>query len=495
MTFSSAATGLHVTHVGQVSAVAWLAPAQVGLELNVIGKLALDLGLEGHLSLANPEPPGWNLRTPAPLEIEPASARKIIVRGWRPQPGKLILRRGTNTLAEVAFGPGDEPQIVSLANTMQTTIAGRRGDEWLVVEGVDHPGSRRWCKLPKLGIVAMWNDVERMLLTSRVCLVDVASWSVVFVMRASRKVLPAMAPTQLSVMLQDLGQSPGAQEPSSARVSSVPHSVPQSTPSAAPPSPPPTPAPSPPPPPKPAPPAFAVEDSTTAMRLPDSAVELIDEPSDANQARTRMISFDEAQQLLTVEPAPQSVTRAFSADERARALKGVAPDTLDETHDGPQVTRMVSPEERARMLAGVPADVLAPPSSTPPSSMPTQPMQRPPANTARTSAGGFRFGGGMAQTGANPSAPPPAPHPSPSPVPSPRGARVTAGFGGGIRSFGPNDPHRDARPAADPVAQTGVRSTQPAKPPASSNPPGAEDDEADIDRAFGALESPAGGRK
>jgi hypothetical protein len=204
---------------GEVSATVSIANEGHAAEITVWGKLVFALGDEGELSLvATPELPGYNAGAPDANELDPGNARRIIVRGSRSLGGRVILRRGTNALAELEFGPGSEHAIASLANTMQTTIAGRRGDEWLVVDGVLGPQSRRWCKLPKLGVFATWSDpsasslgptsipaLERLLLTSRLCFVDVASWTVSFVMRGSRKVLARTVPDAVTVSIQDLG--------------------------------------------------------------------------------------------------------------------------------------------------------------------------------------------------------------------------------------------------------------------------------------------------
>jgi hypothetical protein len=197
------ATNIDVGAEGNVSGAAWARPSSPGAELTVIGKIALELGLDGAIRVVPPEAPGWNAGTPSPIEVDAARSRRIVVRGRRSFAGRVILRRGEHQLAELPFGAGDVPAEAALANTMQTTIAGRRGDEWLVVEGAN---ARRWCKLPKLGIVATWPS-ERMILTSRLCLIDVESWTVVFVMRGSKKMLPAAAPKHVGLAIVDMAET------------------------------------------------------------------------------------------------------------------------------------------------------------------------------------------------------------------------------------------------------------------------------------------------
>lgn len=193
-----------------VSGVAWVAPNAGFPELHVIGKLSFLLLADGQISLmARPELPGRNQGVVAPEEIEPAAQRRLIVHGPRSETGRVLLRRGPTPLAETSYGLGNDPVGVPLTNAMHTTVAGRRGDEWLVVEAGSSPGGRRWCKLPKLGLVAKWGDVEQLLLTSRACLVDVSTWVVAFVLRASRKLPAAMVPQTISLSLLNLSSNVG----------------------------------------------------------------------------------------------------------------------------------------------------------------------------------------------------------------------------------------------------------------------------------------------
>jgi hypothetical protein len=202
---SALKSAVAVNSVGPVAGLAWLTAAPNGLELHVVGKLTMQLVGEGQTALVpRPELPGHIGGLPAPEELDAAAVRRVIVRGTRPSPGRAILRRGSSILAEATFQAGSDAVVASMPSTMQTTIAGKRGDEWLVVEGGDGASSRRWCKLPKLGILATWSDVERLLLTSRLCVVDVRTWTVSFVLRASRKVPASMAPSTVSLSVQDL---------------------------------------------------------------------------------------------------------------------------------------------------------------------------------------------------------------------------------------------------------------------------------------------------
>jgi len=215
MTSQPTPTNVPVVPVGQVAGVAWLHPSPGGAELTVIGKLVLLLGHDGTAALVPPEAPGWNLGRAAPEEIEPNADRKVAVRGPRALPGRVILRRGTTTMVEVDVQPGASVVAQHLSNTMQTTTAGRRGDEWLVLEGFEGAGSRRWCKLPKLGLIAGFAGPlpganERVLLTSRLCIVDVSTFTIAFVMRATRKLTSARLPRELTLAIMDLEQAAAA---------------------------------------------------------------------------------------------------------------------------------------------------------------------------------------------------------------------------------------------------------------------------------------------
>ncbi|HTJ83238.1 MAG TPA: pentapeptide repeat-containing protein [Polyangiaceae bacterium] len=201
----TAKSKIAVTPEGSVAGIAWLQPSKPSVELHVVGKLTMLLLPDGQTShVPRPELPGHHRGLPAPEELDLAAVRKVIVRGGRASPGRVVLRRGPTVLAEAAFAAGPDPVAVELSSTMQTTVAGRRGDEWLVVEAAGGPEARRWCKLPKLGILATWNEIERLVLTSRVCLVDTTTWTVSFVLRAARKLPAAMAPDAVRISIVDL---------------------------------------------------------------------------------------------------------------------------------------------------------------------------------------------------------------------------------------------------------------------------------------------------
>jgi len=201
----TAKSKIAVSADGAVSGSAWIQPSKPGLELHVVGKITMRLLPDGQTaSVANPERPGHHRGLPSPEELDPSAVRMVIIRGARAVPGRVVLRRGPTVLAESAFDAGSTPMVIELSSTMQTTVAGRRGDEWLVVETAGGPEARRWCKVPKIGILATWNDIERLVLTSRVCLVDVTDWSLSFVLRASRRLPAAMAPDTVRVSTVDL---------------------------------------------------------------------------------------------------------------------------------------------------------------------------------------------------------------------------------------------------------------------------------------------------
>lgn len=207
-------TAVSVRPGESVAGLAWLAESGKFVELCVVGKLAFMLQPEGRTTLmTRPELPGRNQGVGAPEELDAGTARALVVHGPRAEGGKVVLRRGPNPLAEATFAVGNDPVRVELSSTMHTTAAGRRGDEWLVVEAGAAASGRRWCKLPQLGILARWGEIEQLLLTSRVCLVDVSTWVVAFVLRASRKLPAAMAPSQVSLSLIDLSAAVQEREP------------------------------------------------------------------------------------------------------------------------------------------------------------------------------------------------------------------------------------------------------------------------------------------
>lgn len=319
---TSAPSEIAVTPVGHTSALAWVTPVTGGAELTIVGKLVVALGLEGQVEMVpSPELPGWHQARPAPAEVDKDAARRIVARGRRMHAGKVVLRRGSNVLVECAFGPGEDPVGTPLANNMQTTIAGKRGDEWLVVEGGDRPDARRWCKLPKLGLVATWNDVERMVLTSRVCFVDVSDWTISFLMRGSRKILPTMAPRHLSVAVHDLtsGASP------------LPVRAPAVT---GPPAPAPTPAPGPPPSPfAPKKGAFMSDDTTTGIRLNEEDFFVTEAPTAPMQKKAVAARIAAQEAAPSPEPPPepeaQPATRIFSYEE-AMKTAGLKPGLKEE---------------------------------------------------------------------------------------------------------------------------------------------------------------------
>lgn len=202
----SAPLALHPA--GPVAGSAWVERAPVGFDLHVIGKLALQLGQGGTIKVVSkPELPGWNQGRTAKEELAITTGRQLLVRGHRTQPGRVILRRGVEPVGEIEIEPGVAIVGISLDSTAQATIGGKRGEDWLVIEGVEGQSSRRWCKLPKLGLVASWGEIERMTLASRICMVDVSSWTITFVMRATRRVPEAMVPKGVVLSVMDLSQA------------------------------------------------------------------------------------------------------------------------------------------------------------------------------------------------------------------------------------------------------------------------------------------------
>lgn len=335
---TSAPSEIAVTPVGYTSALAWLTPTTGGVELTIVGKLVVGLGVEGYVEmLPKPELPGWHQARPAPAEVDRDAARRIVARGRRAHPGKVVLRRGSSVLVECPFAPGDQPVEAPLANNMQTTIAGKRGDEWLVVEGGDRPDARRWCKLPKLGLVATWNDVERLVLTSRICFVDVSDWTISFVMRGSRKIPPSMAPKHLSVAVHD---PTGGTAPLPVRVPAV------TGPPAPAPAPPLAPLPSPAvPPPSPFAPrrgGFLADDTTTGIRLLDEDLYVTEAPTkplpkkdmaaarpapvapaaqDEGPPPTRVFSYEDAMKSAGLAAGLKEEPTVFAADPMALVPK------------------------------------------------------------------------------------------------------------------------------------------------------------------------------
>jgi len=311
---TSAPSEIAVTPVGHTSALAWLVPATGGVELTIVGKIVVALGFDGQVEMVGtPELPGWNQERPAPEEVDRDAVRKIMVRGRRAYPGKVVLRRGAQVLVECPFGPGDQSVETPLANNMQTTIAGKRGDEWLVVEGGDGAEVRRWCKLPKLGLVATWSDVERLVLTSRICFVDVSNWTIAFLLRGSRRLLPTMAPRHLSVAVHDLAGGAPLPVRSLAQTGPSPRAPAVTGPPA------PTPMPHGPP---PSPfvqrkGAFLTDDTTTGIRLTDDDFFVSEAPTTPLARKNAPPPPPAVHGSATDDdpPEPQPATRIFSYED------------------------------------------------------------------------------------------------------------------------------------------------------------------------------------
>lgn len=337
---TSAPSEIAVTPVGHTSALAWVTPATGGVELTIVGKIVVALGLDGHVEIiGSPELPGWHQERPAPAEVDRDAARKIVARGRRAHPGRVVLRRGSSVLVECGFGSGDLSVETPLVNNMQTTIAGKRGDEWLVVEGGDRPDARRWCKLPKLGLVATWSDVERLVLTSRICFVDVSEWTIAFLLRGSRKLLPSMVPRHLSVAVHDMGGGAPLPVRGGRRASSA--DLAATGPNARAPAltGPPVPAPPATPPPSPfaRKPAFMADDTTTGIRLTDEDLYITDAPTTPlikkppapappaaaaeAQPRTRIFSYEDAMKSAGLEAGLKEEKTVFAPDAKALVPK------------------------------------------------------------------------------------------------------------------------------------------------------------------------------
>ena len=189
---------------GQSSGAAFLATSTTGAELCILGKLSLVLLGEGQAAIvARPEPPGVHAGGAAPAELEEASGGMLVVGGGRAFGGRVVLRRGATMLAEIAFGPGHEPAAIVMSGSSETgdeptSAEASPDEEWLVVEGVTSPDARRWCKLPRMKLVATWEPASSLLLGSRACFLDVSTWTVSFILRGR---LPLAAPAPRSVMV------------------------------------------------------------------------------------------------------------------------------------------------------------------------------------------------------------------------------------------------------------------------------------------------------
>src|SRR3954454_22288788 len=104
MTVAAPSTSVAMSAVGPVAGAAWLTPAGATTELWVYGKLSIQLGRDGRTSMVTlPERPGGNHGCAAREETERAAARRLVVRGHRTQPGRVMLRRGADVLGEVTF--------------------------------------------------------------------------------------------------------------------------------------------------------------------------------------------------------------------------------------------------------------------------------------------------------------------------------------------------------------------------------------------------------
>jgi uncharacterized protein YjbI with pentapeptide repeats len=197
-----------LTPSGLACGVAWTTTTAAGTELTVVGKLEFAFTSEGEPRPVQAEPPGhWQAR-PSPEELEAAQGRRLVVRGQRPLPGRVLLRRGTTSIAELELAPGATPAAGQLASASMSTVVGTPADEWLVVEGFDGPRSRRWCKLPRVGLLASWqcgsSTPERLLLGARQCFVDVARGSFAFVLRGTRRLSANSIPQRVELVVTDL---------------------------------------------------------------------------------------------------------------------------------------------------------------------------------------------------------------------------------------------------------------------------------------------------
>lgn len=208
MSSSAPPVAILVTPSGLASGVAWTTTTAEGTELTVVGKLEFAFTSEGEPRPVQAEPPGhWQAR-PSPEELEAAQGRRLVVRGQRPLPGRVVLRRGTTSIAELELAPGASPAAGQLASASMSTVVGTPGDEWLVVEGFDGPRSRRWCKLPRVGLLAAWQGgaaaPERLLLGARQCYVDVARHGFAFVLRGTRRLSAGAIPQRIELVATQL---------------------------------------------------------------------------------------------------------------------------------------------------------------------------------------------------------------------------------------------------------------------------------------------------
>ncbi|MBK6517438.1 MAG: hypothetical protein IPM79_10560 [Polyangiaceae bacterium] len=176
---------IQVVPRGAVSGTAWATPAAHGADVQIVGKVVVKLEGEGIAGLVPPELPGWHFGRQALEEFDFTGGRKLVVRGQRPLGGRAMLRRGEQTTAELSFGPGADILVAPMAGSGEATMSAEKGD-WFVASGVDAPSARRWCKLPKLGIVASWGQGERSVLLYRVCALCVGTWTLSLVYRAVR---------------------------------------------------------------------------------------------------------------------------------------------------------------------------------------------------------------------------------------------------------------------------------------------------------------------
>lgn len=185
LTAMSGSVGIPVTSEGLLSGVAWATAAPGGVDLHAMGKISLVLDVEGSSTQIASQPPGYHRNAAAPEEVRDDVGRLLLVRGFRSTAGRVMLRKGADPLAEAGFGPGGDIVTSPLAGSAKTTMSGKQG-EWLVVEGAEHAAARRWCKLPKLGVVATYGANQRMVLRYKILCVDVTSWIVSFIYRATK---------------------------------------------------------------------------------------------------------------------------------------------------------------------------------------------------------------------------------------------------------------------------------------------------------------------
>ncbi|MFO0554305.1 MAG: hypothetical protein U0271_38345 [Polyangiaceae bacterium] len=202
--------------------LAWATVAPSGnTELFIAAKLVVRIDDTGNPTLIASEAPGVHQGRAADEEMTPAAGRQLIVRGHRRVPGRVMLRRGERTVAELSCDPGDHPLSTPIEGSLKSTLTTISG-EWVVATGIDQPNARRWCKLSKVGVIGMLDGVEPATLFHRASIVCVDTWTISLLYRMNRVQPSASIPKWIELKLNVLPNESLPSQDATSRVADSP---------------------------------------------------------------------------------------------------------------------------------------------------------------------------------------------------------------------------------------------------------------------------------